>query len=348
MGAKGCLDIKAPLWEYDLGEGLPQLALASCGSDNSVAEVLKAPFYFWAVGGPINEASTLVFESHNWPSENEARRAAGKYIHALMLTFARLYLAVDFGHRTGPPGFSSDGLRARLAEALGRPVHDNSFGLEVYESEPQPAFLLHRALGSRPTVLLATTPQALFERTFSLAVQNARDPSPAEQLALDLFHAALFQHSADARFVLLVMAVEALLEPAPRSPAAQALVERFLETINAASEIPRDERSSLCGSARWLMSDSISRTGRKLSEKRLGDREYAGMKAAAFFTHCYDMRSRLVHSNPPVPSRDEIRTTLGTLQLFVSDLLTSEIPQSGGVASAPIVESKPPSTGSGV
>jgi hypothetical protein len=55
---------------------------------------------------------------------------------------------------------------------------------------------------------------------------------------------------------------------------------------------------------------------------RLGDRCYGDKVASEFFMHCYQLRSNLVHGNLPYPSFEEVGNTCGTLEVFMSDLLT--------------------------
>ena len=81
----------------------------------------------------------------------------------------------------------------------------------------------------------------------------------------------------------------------------------------------------MIGSLKWLESESISRTGRNLARSRLGSREYMDMKPENFFNLCYSLRSRLVHADDPLPSRDEIAKTVASLEVFVSDLLSGAL-----------------------
>lgn len=48
------------------------------------------------------------------------------------------------------------------------------------------------------------------------------------------------------------------------------------------------------------------------------------MSAPKFFTHCYKLRSDLVHGKFPPPSRDTIDRAAENLESFVSDLLIPE------------------------
>ncbi len=93
----------------------------------------------------------------------------------------------------------------------------------------------------------------------------------------------------------------------------------------AAESLSDSEKQSMCSSLAWLLNESIGQTGRKLVEAELGERHYMDMPAGKFFTHCYTLRSRLVHGLYPLPTRDEIGTAAANLEVLVSDLLADDL-----------------------
>jgi hypothetical protein len=144
-----------------------------------------------------------------------------------------------------------------------------------------------------------------------------------ERLSFDLYSGSFFQPSADARFLMLMMALETLLDFHPRSPAARAHVQAIIEATNSA-ELPKSERVSLTGSLSWLLDESIGQAGRRLA-KKLEPRRYGGKAPGAFFTECYGMRSALVHGRVPRPTRDEVGMLAAPLEMFVGHLLSGEL-----------------------
>jgi hypothetical protein len=117
------------------------------------------------------------------------------------------------------------------------------------------------------------------------------------------------------------MAVEALIEPISRSDESLMHVESLIwKTKNAT--LPAREKNSILGALSWLRFESINQAGRRTASERLGNRIYIGKNAADFFTHCYQIRSNLVHGNLPIPTFDEIGGLAATLEVFVSELLT--------------------------
>src|SRR4051794_7355085 len=89
-------------------------------------------------------------------------------------------------------------------------------------------------------------------------------------------------------------------------------------------DIDASVSASIAGSLEWLKVESIGKAGRKFSKEKLKKRKYMNMRADNFFHHCYDIRSRLVHSNNDnKPQRQDVSKAYMELMPFVSDLLTS-------------------------
>jgi hypothetical protein len=163
-----------------------------------------------------------------------------------------------------------------------------------------------------------------FQTTFLACVQLRPSLGAQDLLAYSLFHSSFFQPSSDSRFLLLVMAIEALLTPAPRSPQARDHVNRLIEQTRSAP-LPEHEKNSMIGALSWLRNESINQAGRCLALNRLHDRPYNEQSAPDFFSYCYQLRSNLVHGKLPVPTFGEISYAAGTLEVFVADLLTSPV-----------------------
>jgi hypothetical protein len=206
-----------------------------------------------------------------------------------------------------------------LGAQSGLRVLNDVHGLMVYESEPPPRFAAISADALRGV------PQDHFEKIFSHALVRPRVINERERLSLELFNASFFQKSADSRFLVLVMAVEALLEPSLRSSAALLHVESLIAATNRPESLSPEEKQSLLGALSWLRYESINQTGRRLAEKYLGGQVYMNMKPPSFFSYCYNLRSRLVHSEHPLPPQQEIGAAVAQLEMFVSDILSGEL-----------------------
>ena len=295
------INISASKWEWNIGKGSPPLLLCSYKQEEA-----------------IKDSKTWVFKSEGWASEEEATQAAKMYVDTLALTLVRLRIGADFGNRAPKSAFTRYGL-TMLGDQSGSRVVNDVHGLMIYESEPPPRFATISA------DVLRGVPQDHFEKIFSHAFVHLRLITDRERLSVELFNASFFQKSADSRFLLLMMAVEALLEPPPRSSAAILHVESMIAATHRSETLSPVEKKSLLGALSWLNYESINQTGRKLAEKCLGEQLYMNKKAPSFFSYCYNLRSRLVHGRHPMSSQQEIGSAVAQLEMFVSDILSGEL-----------------------
>jgi Apea-like HEPN len=264
--------------------------------------------------GTIFNATQLALIGDGFQSSDEAYSKGQKYFHAPILALARHRVGSDFGLRTPKGLFTDHGLDWVEQEHKQR-VLNSEHGLMVYETEPKPKFALIKMNGVRGIN------KEMFESSFFIATSRNLEFSKKEIVAFTLFNDSFFRQSADSRFLLLMMAIEALIELKPRVEATIKHVESLITQTKTAT-LPESDKNSLLGSLQWLKKDSISQAGKQLTVMRLGDRQYMNLDASKFFTHCYGLRSKLVHGNIPFPTFEEISSTVGELELFVSDLLT--------------------------
>lgn len=214
-------------------------------------------------------------------------------------------------------GVATDQYLKMLAEQHGRPFLNDVQGLMVFECEPWPKFVRAEASG-----IVGHLGERL-PRIISAAARIGVAPSDRELLAYDLYSASFSEISADARFAMLMMAVETLIEPAPRESAVVEHVERLIGETRS-SALPRHEVSSIVGSLEWLRQESIGQAGRRLA-KQLGDRKHMDQRPSKFFTDCYTIRSRLVHGYVPRPPRGDVDRRAAALELFAKDLLSIDL-----------------------
>lgn len=268
------------------------------------------------------DAVNLVVKCSGFESESTARKAGDRCLNALQLTFARLYIGVDFGDRGPKSVFTKHGLNW-LERKKGQKVAQDVHGLMIYESDP--SLLLARAKVSA----LRQVPVDEFRAVFAKAAECTEKLSEREHVSLGLFSTSFFQQSLDSRFLLLMMAIEALLDQKMRPPESVEHVNNLIEaTDDLALKITNTERKSLLGCLCRLRSESIRQAGKRVVKERLGNREYQRKSGEAFFLDCYDLRSQLTHGELPLPTWDEINSVTGDLERMVSDLLT--VPYLGG------------------
>jgi hypothetical protein len=262
---------------------------------------------------PINKAEKLAVIGRGYRTEATADAAARRWQGYAERGFARANLGADFSGRSGGGVATEYGLRMFWSQTW-RPVL-NDFPRMVFKERPWPRFFRMGAVGLR----VGTHPNAVLGaigRAAGLEVTM----SERQALAYNLYSASFWEPSEDARFVMLMMAVETLIEPAPRSDLVGRHVDRLIEQTHNSALDPSEVRS-LVGSLEWLRNESVGQAGRRLS-RALGARRYADESPARFFTQCYETRSRLVHGGFP---RASVESRVASLEIFVSHLLSAEL-----------------------
>jgi hypothetical protein len=262
--------------------------------------------------GPLSEARSVNLRGSGYSSEGEALEAGEAWRARLMRAFAGVRVGADFGDRAPKGAFTEAGLAA--FSASGQRVLNDVHGLMVFECEPTPVFL-----GMGPITAIRSSPHERLVQAMNNAIE-AGGLSDERQVTYDLFSASFGQRSADARFALLMMALESLIKPMPRPAASRNHVQEIIKTTKQ-SGLVKSEIDSIKGALSWLLDESIGQAGRRLAQT-LEPREYNDKAPATFFTHCYQLRSRLIHGLHPLPTRSEIDASAAVLEVFVADLLS--------------------------
>jgi hypothetical protein len=260
----------------------------------------------------------LALKSGPFDSEAAARVAGEKAVAALLLTSLRSGYAVSIQPRA-PTGFLFNAGRQFLAERLGLDiVYDDSYGLTVFEEVGR--IRLVSVGGMRGIV---GQPASAFVAAWSEAFLTAASCNERVLLSYDLSASSRFENSSRARFLLLVMAVEALVEQAPRSADERALIERLLVMIEAAG-LPSDRATALRSGVGALKYQSIGHACRTFLRQAIASQILTDSEADAHFSQCYRLRGRIVHRGltPPV---SELTDNADRMEATVRQLLRAAI-----------------------
>ncbi|MFI6637526.1 hypothetical protein ACIBI7_52325 [Nonomuraea fuscirosea] len=275
--------------------------------------------------GPNNRF--MVIRGRNYASATAAQASAEKWRAALMVAFAQLNIGADFGTRA-PQGKLTDPERRLFGgddADQSRQVLDDVHGILVFPSKPAAAFetaMPITAVLSRPIEDVVSCASALADQADLLL-------DDAQLVAHSLFASSFSETSADARFLMLMMAVETIIKRDDRSLAVVAHVNDLL-TQTKQTDLPVRERDALLGALRDLRKQSIGQAGQALASM-LGDQRFAGETPADFFKMSYGLRSQLVHGAVPRPSREIVGQRAATLQIMVGRLLSMTVSSSDGV-----------------
>ncbi len=214
----------------------------------------------------LREARRVQLCGHGYEDNAAAEREGRYWRHRLTLLFMSTGIGADFGDRAAFALAMRPALDRATADA-GAPVMNDVHGLMTFPTSPSPIMMRVGPV----TVTVSPSRERFVETEWNLAESRVILPE-ASTVAYDLFSASFSAAIPDARFMLLMMALETLLTPPARSDEAQALVRSLIASTEA-SGLPEGEIKSIVGSLQWLLRESISRTGRALA-KRLGDERY--------------------------------------------------------------------------
>ena len=265
----------------------------------------------------FNQASDLVLVGKPYESEQAATDAAERWLGLVQKAFARHKIGADFGDRA-PKGMWFQAALDDMAEGAGGPVLNDVHGVMVFPCEPWPVAFA----GTGATVKVGKPAERVVEAV-AAAAQLGLTMSPTQRLAYDLFSASFSETTADARFTMLMMALETLIEQEPRAAEAITHVERLIAETSA-SDLPHAEADSIVGALKALRKESIGQAGRRLAAS-LGNRTYMEETPGTFFTRCYSLRSDLVHGAYPRPDPGDVGTRAAHLEMFVGHLLSLEL-----------------------
>jgi hypothetical protein len=256
---------------------------------------------------PLSKTKKLFLEGHGFESESAAREAGIQWRSILERAFACVRAAADFGDRAQ---------RAVLSLATeGQRIFNDRHQLIIYESEPPPTFVF---VG--PAWLHTTPSREVFERALASEGSRVRTTA-AESLAFDLYSASFaVRQIVDARFMLLWMALETLIDQEERGEESQHWVDEMIAMTSEADLSEEKDRNSMVGSLKWLKRESISQAGKRLV-RELGDRRYNDMTPVKFFEKCYDVRNLLAHGYKARPGRDQVDRLAAHLEILVGDLI---------------------------
>jgi hypothetical protein len=266
----------------------------------------------------VRDSRELALTGCGFRTAAEASLGGRAWKQWMMLAFARMLVGADFGERSPSMQVTAKGLEY-FADLLGaaKPVAQDSYGVSVYSAVRGAGYLR-----MSPPDLMVTKSLEKLTAALSRFTGSVVQLSDREEVAFQFFNASFSQADADARFFLLMTAIESLMEPKSRPQQAVKHVEKMINETSGNGDLSESDRTSMITALGFLKNDSIRQTGRQLVAERLGDRLYDGRRAERFFVECYDLRSRLVHGLEPIPTWADVNRANGTLEVFVSDLLT--------------------------
>lgn len=274
-----------------------------------------------ARGSPIKDHSRAALIGGPYPSAADAQIAAERAKRALLLWAVRNRVGIDLGGGRPRGVITSAGLQW-LEGQIGAPVRAAVHGIDVHEHIDGLVFV---ALNAELSVGKAA--QAFVEQVAG-AIRTRVVMSAKQELAGEILSASYFEVSDRSRFITLMSAVEALLDPQLRPPPAQELVARLIEIVNK-GRLDEATRAAMLGSLQWLKQESIRQAGRALATRLLPDRIYLEQPPGRFFTFCYDLRSSILHRGTVPAAVGDFSSVCAAAHEFVCDLLIASFAEAG-------------------
>lgn len=275
---------------------------------------------------PFNTTIDLCTKGRNFPTEASAINADALAQSELMKTFAYLGIGAYFGNsREGDTPASASMIRPYFVD--GPRSYFDDYGFKLHSSEDSG---INSQITLRDHAEAIITPGfARFNHALELAFRNRLISKP-EALAYDLFSASPFVGLVDAHFMILMMALEALIDQQPRVEPERLHIQSLIEktcAVAATNNLPEVNWDSVVGSLKDMEKrESVGQAGKRLMVK-LGERQYAGVTSKKFFDGCYKVRSRLAHGLLPSPTKEEVERLTWPLSRLVCDLIAEpELP----------------------
>ncbi len=265
-------------------------------------------------GANIGQVDRFSVSGGDFATSQLATAMAEKVRVALLHRAITRRRGIDLGQQSLRSFHMSDYGKEYIARMLKvHAVQEDHLGITIFRDDPKPKFVRLNA-----SAIVSSPAQDLVDHLTS-SIGRSRPSSAKAEVAAGLYAITHFQGRAPARFLLLFVSIEALLEPAPRSQGAQAHVQSLIQATQSA-DIPPDERNSIVSAISSLTSKSIGQAGRDAAAALLMGQTYEGLDPASFFSRVYRMRNDIVHRGEIRP--EEVHSVLGEMDRFVSDLIS--------------------------
>ncbi|WP_394770808.1 hypothetical protein [Lacisediminihabitans sp.] len=266
----------------------------------------------------VQQEDRFALRGEGYKTEDEAREDGERWISALALGFVAQLVPADFETRRPQGHFAHSLLNQLNTEATGtaKLYHDQT-GLLVVPEDPTPMW------GRLEAQSEAIRNAAAMADAVRRAYDEGLRPDERTMLAIDLNSAAEnVAGDADARFLMLMFAVEAMIEVKQRSNAQIAVLDELSKHLIGLTDVDPSDRSEVVGALARLRNESIGAAGRRLAAS-LAPRLYGGRSAVDFFRYAYGIRSKLVHGNVGErrPAVEVVRELHGPMLWFVRDLI---------------------------
>jgi hypothetical protein len=262
------------------------------------------------------ESTQFVVTSRGYESEEEAIAYAEELKESVLCFGAKYRVGIDAG-KDMASGAISNVIISDILHKHGVRMVNDVHGISVYDEE----YPISCVSVSSPALYNPREMNFFIDELCKL-ISTPRRVNSKIRLAIELLTSSYFEKSARSRFLTLISAAEALLEPDDRSDNVKLLIDE-LRNHAKSWNICDTEKSSILGSLNWLYKDSISQALRKMADNHLSEKTYDSMSSREFIKKCYEARSKLVHTGDVDESKYSIGGLAANLEVYLTDMLTT-------------------------
>lgn len=253
----------------------------------------------------------MVLRSGTFPSEEEALAAGQALCRGLLLHSLRGGYGVAISEQT-PKGLLTDAGKSFFGG-----VRDDALGVAVFEDGGEVRFF-------RADMDLHTGETAhLFAERLGAATAAVRRCDERVLVSYPLYADARFDRSSVSRFLMLVMAIEALAERPERSPLELEVLKTLIRSVEGAG-LEQRQAAALIDALRSLKQVSISFACRSYLAEAIEAGVVTDRDAATHFTQCYKIRGQIVHGET-TPDIGDLSTRSNRLEPTVRELLIARM-----------------------
>ncbi len=278
-------------------------------------------------GVRIRDLSRVVLAGKPYPTVEEAAGAASYHRERLLAVATRRRLALDLGDGLIRQRLTPEGA-VEWERRYGRKPRSDVHGTDIYELPPGDGKVPFVNIDIQSSITIEG--KTLVDE-FHLALRDPKPFDERELRAAEVSATARFIPSFRARFLVLMSALEALIEPEPRSPNVIALVNEFQARVKSLPDnaAPPSDRESIHSSLEWLKQESIGQAGRRLA-REVEPTQYLDRPAVQFFSYIYSLRSQILHAGATKNSEVDLLALANATGDFLADLLRGRVERRTG------------------
>lgn len=267
--------------------------------------------------GKLSEASQFDIEAGGFPDEKAARET-GEWLRLRLRTLnCLLGLGLTIPVKdTIKPGFT-DEIKSSVTQGNDAVILDSVEGLSIMPDDGKHAEIIQ----SHKMNVYPSDPAFLFkalDEIWPIGITLTKRTADA----LEILNRATSEASPRAKFLLVYLAAEQIIERGKRSDKAIALIEEFRKVVEEKKEEDGDI-ASLDGSLAALHERSFSNALIRIAEHNPKTVKIKGVSLRKFLSKCISLRNRIAHS-ATIRKNTDINLLSEGLREFVMLLIWAE------------------------